>query len=62
MNRPYITVSKQLDQLSSLLGHMEKGNMLQDKGACFVEFGAGRGIFFYLHDEIECSCWLCLYR
>jgi tRNA:m4X modification enzyme len=49
MNRPYITVSKQLDQLSSLLGHMEKGNMLQDKGACFVEFGAGRGIFIFIY-------------
>lgn len=25
------------------MGHMEKNNMLKDKTACFVEFGAGKG-------------------
>ncbi|KAI7863848.1 methyltransferase TRM13-domain-containing protein [Spinellus fusiger] len=34
---------KHLDQQSSLLGHMEKKGMLQNKKACFIEFGAGRG-------------------
>ncbi|KAG2231513.1 methyltransferase TRM13-domain-containing protein [Thamnidium elegans] len=35
--------SKHLDQLSSLMGHMELNGMLKDKTACFVEFGAGKG-------------------
>ncbi|KAI8984281.1 methyltransferase TRM13-domain-containing protein [Mycotypha africana] len=43
--RPYISNTKHLDQLSSLLGHMEKNGMLNDKIACFVEFGAGKGEF-----------------
>ncbi|KAL0082896.1 methyltransferase TRM13-domain-containing protein [Phycomyces blakesleeanus] len=34
---------KHLDQQSSLLGHMVQRGMLDDKKACFVEFGAGRG-------------------
>lgn len=34
---------KNLNQLSSLMGHMEKYGMLKDKTACFVEFGAGKG-------------------
>lgn len=37
--------AKHLDQLSSLLGHMEINGMLKDKTACFVEFGAGKGDF-----------------
>lgn len=35
--------TKHLDQLSSLIGHMDKNDMLKDKTACFVEFGAGKG-------------------
>ncbi|KAI8375664.1 methyltransferase TRM13-domain-containing protein [Choanephora cucurbitarum] len=41
--RHTITNTKHLDQLSSLMGHMEDSGMLQDKTACFVEFGAGKG-------------------
>lgn len=41
--RPFIKNVKHLDQLSSLIGHMEKNDMLKDKSACFVEFGAGKG-------------------
>ncbi|CAO0791320.1 unnamed protein product [Mucor circinelloides] len=41
--RSTIQNTKHLDQLSSLMGHMEKNNMLRDKTACFVEFGAGKG-------------------
>ncbi|KAG2215994.1 hypothetical protein INT46_007054 [Mucor plumbeus] len=41
--RDTVKHTKHLDQLSSLMGHMEKNNMLKDKTACFVEFGAGKG-------------------
>lgn len=41
--RAFVQNVKNLDQLSSLLGHMEKNNMLRDKTACFAEFGAGKG-------------------
>lgn len=41
--RPFVKHVKHLDQLSSLLGHMEKNNMLKNKAACFAEFGAGKG-------------------
>ncbi|CEP15323.1 hypothetical protein [Parasitella parasitica] len=40
--RNIVSSTKHLDQLSSLMGHMEKNGMLRDKTACFVEFGAGR--------------------
>ncbi|KAG2199224.1 hypothetical protein INT47_010599 [Mucor saturninus] len=43
--RPSIKNVKHLDQLSSLIGHLELNNMLKDKSACFVEFGAGKGDF-----------------
>lgn len=43
--RPSIKNVKHLDQLSSLIGHLELNNMLKDKAACFVEFGAGKGDF-----------------
>ncbi len=33
---------KHLQQLSSLVGHMEKMNLLRDK-LCYIEFGAGKG-------------------
>jgi tRNA:m4X modification enzyme len=41
--RPFVKNAKNLDQLSSLMGHMEKYGMLKDKTSCFVEFGAGKG-------------------
>ncbi|KAI9486472.1 MAG: methyltransferase TRM13-domain-containing protein [Benjaminiella poitrasii] len=41
--RQYISNTKHLDQLSSLIAHMEKNGMLTDKTACFAEFGAGKG-------------------
>ncbi|KAI7906863.1 methyltransferase TRM13-domain-containing protein [Cokeromyces recurvatus] len=41
--RQFISNTKHLDQLSSLLGHLEKNEMLKDKTACFTEFGAGKG-------------------
>ncbi|KAL1919711.1 uncharacterized protein VTP21DRAFT_1642 [Calcarisporiella thermophila] len=34
---------KHADQQASLIGHMKRLGMLEDKSACFVEFGAGRG-------------------
>ncbi|ORZ18833.1 methyltransferase TRM13-domain-containing protein [Absidia repens] len=34
---------RHLHQQSSLLGHMRDCGMLDDKSACFVEFGAGKG-------------------
>ncbi|KAI8640890.1 methyltransferase TRM13-domain-containing protein [Parasitella parasitica] len=40
--RTAVSNTKHLDQLSSLMGHMEKSGMLRDKTACFVEFGAGK--------------------
>lgn len=43
--RPSIKNVKHLDQLSSLIAHLELNNMLKDKSACFVEFGAGKGDF-----------------
>jgi tRNA:m4X modification enzyme len=42
-NRHIVQNTKHLDQQSSLMGHMEKNDMLKDKTACFVEFGAGKG-------------------
>ncbi|RCH77676.1 hypothetical protein CU098_000856, partial [Rhizopus stolonifer] len=43
LKRTTVTNTKHLDQLSSLMGHMEQSGMLKDKTACFVEFGAGKG-------------------
>ncbi|KAJ8663537.1 hypothetical protein O0I10_000780 [Lichtheimia ornata] len=41
--REQVKRTKHLDQQSSLLGHMERCGMLDDKSACFIEFGAGKG-------------------
>ncbi|KAI8381175.1 methyltransferase TRM13-domain-containing protein [Radiomyces spectabilis] len=39
--RQAVQITKHIDQQSSLLGHMKLAGMLDDKKACFIEFGAG---------------------
>lgn len=51
-------VRKHLLQNASLLGHLEQAGLVQDD-TCFIEFGAGKGLFqlwqnfFYLDEEIS---------
>ncbi|KAI8142883.1 methyltransferase TRM13-domain-containing protein [Fennellomyces sp. T-0311] len=40
--RQNVKQTKHLDQQSSLLGHMASAGMLDNKEACFIEFGAGK--------------------
>ncbi|KAG2221569.1 hypothetical protein INT45_002583 [Circinella minor] len=52
--RQNLKQTKHLDQQSSLLGHMKKEGMLDNKEACFIEFGAGKGeLSGYLKPAVE---------